>query len=375
MKFIETQAALGALASGVAGERLLAIDTEAAGYHRYHDRICLVQLSTRTDTFVIDTLAVRDLAPLADVLAAGDTEIVLHDAEYDLRLLARDFGLGVSSLFDTKVAAQFLGEPAIGLAGLVEKHLGVRLDKKHQRADWARRPLAADMLRYAAEDTRHLPGLRDRLRAALEAAGRLGWAEEEFELRAEVRWEAGNGDADAWLRMKNTRDLKPRELAALRELYAWRESVASERDVATFRVLSNEAIVAIARALPESPADLAAIREVAAPVASRHGRALLEAVERVRAMPADALPTRPRAARRPPPDPDFDALVERLKAVRDEAADALGLDRGFLMPRQQLEDVARLRPGTADALRAVPDLRDWQVEAVGAAILEALRKA
>src|SRR5690606_6938052 len=126
-------------------------------------------LATRTATYVVDTLAVTDLTPLAGVFAAPDLEVVFHDADYDLRILYRDFGLRVRGLFDTKLAAQFLGEPAIGLASLTEKYLGIRLEKKHQRADWAQRPLPDYLLEYAAEDTRHLPALRDRLKAELEA--------------------------------------------------------------------------------------------------------------------------------------------------------------------------------------------------------------
>ena len=194
MEFIRQDERLEALAVQLSGAGLLAIDTEAAGYHRYHDRICLLQVSTRTDTWVIDTLAVSDIAPLTPLLASDAVEVVLHDADYDLRLLARDYGVRVTHLFDTKLAAQLLGEPQIGLASLLEKHLGVKLDKKHQRADWAQRPLPEDMIAYAAEDTKHLAALRDVLRRALERANRMHWAEEEFELRVHVDAAAAIGD-------------------------------------------------------------------------------------------------------------------------------------------------------------------------------------
>jgi ribonuclease D len=183
MELIQSEQGLQEVAEAVAEVRLFAADTEAAGYHRYHDRICLLQISTRHDTFLVDTLAIRELTGLAELFASPDHEVILHDADYDLRLLARDYGVHVRGLFDTKIAAQLLGEPAIGLGALVEKYVGLKLDKKHQRADWAQRPLSASMLDYAAEDTRHLPELRDRLKAELEQAGRLHWAEEEFELR------------------------------------------------------------------------------------------------------------------------------------------------------------------------------------------------
>jgi len=370
MRFIETADQLEFAAAELNAESLVAADTEAAGYHRYYDRICVLQLSTRRETFVVDTLAV-DPGRLRELFRDAAREIVLHDADYDLRLLARDHDIGLGRLFDTKVAAQLLGEPAIGLAGLAEKHLGVRLDKKHQRADWAQRPLPRALLDYAAEDTRHLPELRDRLREELERLGRLTWAEEEFALRTSAPAQPADNGKDAFLRLRNIRDLGPRQLAALREVHAWRDRVARDRDVAPFRVVSNDALVGIARHMPASPAQLASADGVDA-AANRNARELVAAVQRARDLPESALPVRPRGPRRPPPDPTFDDLVDRLKAARDAVADLLGLDRGFLMPRQQLEDIARSRPTTARELLAVRDMRSWQVEALGDRLLGVL---
>jgi ribonuclease D len=367
MRFIETADQLESASAALSAESLIAADTEAAGYHRYDDRVCVVQLSTRRDTFVIDALAV-DPGRLHALFGDRTREIVLHDAEYDLRLLARDHGISVGHLFDTKVAAQLLGEPAIGLAGLAAKYLGVRMDKKHQRADWAQRPLPIELLEYAADDTRHLPELRDRLRAELDRLGRLAWAEEEFALRTATPFQPADNGRDAFLRLRNIRDLGPRQLAALREVHAWRDRVARERDVAPFRVVSNDALVGIARRMPDSPAELATADGVDA-AATRNARDLVAAVQRARALPDSALPVRPRGPRRPPPDPAFDHLVDRLKAARDAVADELGLDRGFLMPRQQLEDIARAMPRSSEELMAVQDIRNWQVEALGRRLL------
>jgi ribonuclease D len=369
MELVSDDPGLRRVEQALQGAELVALDTEAAGYHRYHDRVCLLQLSTRERTFVVDTLALRELDGLLPVLAADGVEVVVHDADYDLRLLARDFGLRVSHLFDTRIAAQFLGDTALGLGGLVEQYLGIRLEKKFQKADWARRPLPHDMLEYAAEDTRHLPALRDRLRAALIDRGRLGWAEEEFRLSERARWDASAPDPDAFMRLKGSRDLSPRELAVLRELHAWREDVARERDLATFRILGNEGLLNLARAAPRTRAELADVRGVPAGLVERRGADLLAAVRRGLDVPDAELPRRPRPPRRPPPDPDFEAMVERLRQVRDRAAERLGLDRGFLMPRAQLEAVARSAPTSGAQLLAVEDLRRWQVEALGDELL------
>lgn len=372
MDYIQKPSELEAVAEALDESALVAADTEAAGFHRYFDRVCLLQLSTRDATYVVDTLMLRELDSLSGAFADPATEIVFHDADYDLRLLHRDFGITVHGLFDTKIAAQFVGERGFGLAALVEKYLGVRLEKAYQRADWAKRPLPRPMLEYAALDTYHLPALRDRLREALDRTGRTAWAQEEFALVERVRWTPPAND-DAYLRIKGTRDLGPRQLAALRELYDWRDQRARSRDVATFRVLSNEAMVELARHMPKSIAELRTVPAQPRSLADRYGHEVIEALDRARRIPAHELPERPRGPRRPPPDPEFDALVDRLRGARDEAAEALDLERGFLMPRGQLEAVARARPSTLEELAEIKGVRRWQVEALGEALLEAIR--
>lgn len=374
MEYIDTATGFADMVARITGSALVAVDTEAAGYHRYKDTVCLMQISTRTDTFVVDALALRDLSTLAPVIQAPGTESLFHDADYDLRLLRRDFGLSIAQLFDTKIAAQFLGEPAIGLGALAEKHLGIVMEKKHQRADWAQRPLTKDMIEYAAEDTRHLPDLRDKLKALLSTAGRLDWAREEFAIVQDTRWHEQAPESDAFLRVKGARDLTPRQLAILRELHAWRELAAEARDVATFRVVSNEAMLELARTTPASLGELGSIKGVGASLVERRGTEMLAAIARGQEAPDSELPTFPRAPRRPPPDANFDERLDRLRGARDAVADELGLDRGFLMPRAQLEAIARMKPKEIEELNQVPEIRRWQIEALGAKLIASLVK-
>ncbi|HUG40136.1 MAG TPA: ribonuclease D [Longimicrobiales bacterium] len=372
MRLIESMRELESLAGRLGRERLVAADTEAAGYHRYADRLCLLQLSTRDETWLVDTLAVGSLNPLADVFEDPAIETIFHDADYDLRLLDRDFDVHVGGLFDTKIAARFAGERAFGLSSLLDGKLGVRLEKKFQRADWAKRPLSPEMLEYAAMDTRYLPELRDRLKDRLEEMGRLAWAEEEFRISERTAWEPSADDEAVYMKLKGARDLDRRGLAALRELHAWREELARERDVASFRVLNNEPLLEMATRLPASERELAAVPGLSDGNVRRYGRALLEALDRARAVPESELPSWPRGPRRPPRDPDVDAWVERLRQARDAAADRLDLERGFLMPRAQLEELARRQPADRRALAEVPGVRNWQVEAIGDALLDVL---
>src|SRR5215207_5789408 len=229
---IESQTDLEALFARLRSAPLLAVDTEAASFHRFIDRVYLLQISSRDETAVVDPLAVESLAPLSLVLADPEVEIVFHDADYDLRLLDREYGFRATGVFDTRIAAQLLNEPGVGLAALLEKYMGVQLDERFQRADWSARPLSAEMLEYAAADTRHLPGLRDRLRARLEELDRLHWAEEEFQILSEAARLVAEPDEPGYLRMKGAKALKGRSLAVLRELFQWREELARRTDKA-----------------------------------------------------------------------------------------------------------------------------------------------
>src|SRR3954471_23710659 len=195
----------------------LALDTEGASFHRFLDRIYLLQLSTRERSAIIDPLPIGAPKQLGDLLQDKSVEVVFHDADYDLRLLHQDYGWHIRNIFDTRIAAQLLGIKAFGLAALLERYFGVKLDKKHQRADWSMRPLPQGMLDYAAQDTIHLLELRDLLKAELERTGRWDWAREEFALLEGTRWN-DDDSANAFMRMKGARDLSRRELAILREL-------------------------------------------------------------------------------------------------------------------------------------------------------------
>jgi ribonuclease D len=369
---IESQADLEKLFARLRSAPLLAVDTEAASFHRFNDRVYLLQISSRDETAIVDPLAVESLTPLAEVLADPAVEVVFHDADYDLRLIDREYGYRATSLFDTRIAAQLLNEPGVGLAALLEKYLGVRLDKRFQRADWSARPLSPPMLEYAASDTRHLPELRDILRAQLEARGRLSWAEEEFALLDETRWSPPDGEP-GYLRLKGAKALKGRELAILRELFGWREGVAQQSDRATFRILNNEPMLTMARQPPVDLAALKTIPGIGGDQAERRGREILAAVRRGLELPDRDLPRIERLPRKPF-DQAFEARLERLKAVRNRLAVELDLAPGVLCPNGTLEAVARTNPGTLEALAAIPELRRWQFREIGEQLLAAVKE-
>jgi ribonuclease D len=348
----------------------LALDTEGASFHRFLDRIYLLQISTRDRSAIIDPLPIGSPARLGLLLQSNGVEVVFHDADYDLRLLHQDYGWHVTNIFDTRIASQLLGIKSFGLAALLEQYFDVKLDKKHQRADWSMRPLTPDMLEYAAQDTRYLLQLKDHLKTELGRRGRLHWAQEEFARLEGTRWEAEES-MEGFLRLKGARDLSRRELAVLREVANWRDVVAAELDRATFRVMGNEALFELARRTPRSVSELAAIKGMPKGMIDRAGSNIVAAVRRGMEVPEAELPKFPKGQRWNK-DRDFDDKVARLKAVRDAAATRLELDPGVLCSRERLENVARSGAKTIEELAAVPDLRRWQIEEMGDGFIAAL---
>ncbi len=322
----------------------------------------------------MDPLAVTDLGALGGLLQDRDVEVIFHDADYDLRILNRDYGFTATNLFDTRIAAQLLNEPGIGLAALLEKYFRVTLDKKFQRADWSLRPLAPGMLEYAAGDTRYLAPLRDILKEQLVALDRWHWAEEEFELLEQTRWGPSGLAEEAYLRIKGAKILRGHQLAVLRELYAWREAAASQLDRAPFRVLMNESMVAIAKAMPPDEAALKDLKALSPDQLRRRGPELLEAVARGARAAAESIPVFERT-RRAPPDPAYEARLERLKAVRNAAAERIPLAPGVLCANGILEAIARMEPATVEALARVEGMRRWQRQVLGEELVEASLKS
>ena len=226
---------------------LVALDLESNGFHRYPERICLVQLAVSDQVYLIDPLAVDDLEPLGELLASSTVQKVFHAADYDIRSLDRDWSFSISSLFDTSIAAAFIGNSRLGLDSLLKEHLDVEIpkSKRLQRADWTVRPLTAALQAYAAEDVRHLERLANSLKRKLADLGRTEWVREECERLALVRFSPQDSDV-AFLSVKGSQNLDGRGLAVLRSLYTFREREARRRDRPPFKIFSNAGMLALA---------------------------------------------------------------------------------------------------------------------------------
>jgi len=369
-RYIDTPEALAETSALLDGIPRIALDCEAAGFHRYSDRLCLVQLSTPDSTFLLDPLALDLSEPLRPILENPDVQVVMHGSDYDVRLLDRDLDIRLQGLFDTQAAASILGESSIGLSALLEKHLGIKLSKTHQRADWAQRPLTDGMLDYAAADTGHLMALADILLQQLEEKGRVEWAQEECHFLEAIRWEEDEGDTI--IKVKGAKDLTAREVTALREALHWRNEIAEARDRAPFRVAGDPVLLSVVVERPQSLDHLAAIKGISPRLAQQDGSDLLARLGKVDNLPEDELIPYPRFRGNGPgrPTPEEEALADRIRKLRTGKAEEIGVDRGELLSNSQIMEIVRETPGSIEELVGLPGLRRWQAGLIGLEILK-----
>jgi ribonuclease D len=357
--WIDTEVELGKAVKRLSRLPALGIDTEADSFYHYFHKCCLIQISGGEIGYLIDPLRLKKLDPVGDLLSAPEIVKVLHAAEQDILYLKRDYGFTLSPLFDTMITAQLLGKPSVGLAGLLSSHFGVRMDKGCQRDDWSRRPLTDRQKSYAAEDVRHLPRLREVLQEDLELHGRMEWALEEFRLAVDRTWEPRVFNPEEFWGIKGARDLTPRQAAILRALYVMRDTRAQEGDLPPFRIVSDHALLALAKRSPRRLADMEGIKGLTPLVRRRLGSLIMSAVREGRAIPEEELPTPPRGRRRRRSSLS-PARLERLRAWRKKKAVELGLDPGVLFPQATLEALASAGPSALQGENSIPGLRAWR---------------
>ncbi len=365
--WIRTPEALTQLAESLAGSRAIALDSESDSLFHHVEKVCLVQIATEDGVcHLVDTLVVRDLSPLAPIMADPGILKVLHGADYDVTTLKRDFAFGFASLFDTMIAARLLGRAELGLAAVARDQLGVALSKDNQKDDWSRRPLTPQQEAYAAADVAHLVALQRRLADQLEALGRLAWLREECDAVAALAPAARRHDPEAYLSIKGAKRLPPRALAALRELVAWRERRARETDLPPFKILGNDVLLRLAE-LPKDASDLGSL----SPRLRSRESEIREALARAHALDEGQLPVVPRSVRPILPDRTL-RRIARLKAWRTVKAAELKLDPSVVLPQRLIDKLADAGPCDGDGLDAIEGLRRWRVQAFGREILAAL---
>jgi ribonuclease D len=365
---VETPVEFQKMLSRLAENSRIAVDTESNSLHAYQERVCLIQLSTPSDDYLLDPLQLRSLEPIAEIFNSPKVQKVLHGAEYDLLCLWRDFGFRVKNLFDTRVAVRTLGWQKTGLGDILAKEFGVRLNKRFQRADWGKRPLPEELLNYARLDTHYLLDLHERLETELIEAGRLQEASEICELFTDSALQVDNStdQAGGFWRISQVNKLKPRQVAVLRELYHFRETQAEQRDCPPFRILKDEVLIHIAVHQPEVESELVEISGLPKHKRSQYGKQLLQAVQRGKSA------TVPRKRRSAPHDRSVTARFHALKRWRREEGLRRNVESDLILPRTMLWEIAQDPPEDMESLRKHMGPLTWRLEQYGLKILELL---
>ncbi|MCE1251945.1 MAG: HRDC domain-containing protein [Anaerolineae bacterium] len=366
--WVQDSAGLKQLAGLLANCRQLAIDTESNGLFAYREQVCLVQISDGINDYLIDSLVLKDLSPLAPIFANPAIEKIFHACEYDILCLKRDFGFTFNNIFDTMVASRILGFKAVGLGGVLEEVFGLKIDKRFQQANWGQRPLIKAMIEYARLDVHYLIPLRERLKQRLEDQGRWLLAQEDFErlTHVEAKKEAFNSADSTW-RVAGQHELDPYQAAVLRELIDYREKYAHKHNLPNHKVLGNALLVEISLALPHSLEDLVEHCDISMSLVDRHGQALVNAVEK--GLIAEPL----RRPCRPKPSQNYLDRLDTLRAWRKNTAQNLNVESDVVLPRDLMENIAARNPADRSSLQEIMREIPWRFENYGDSILNKLQ--
>ncbi|MBI4432664.1 MAG: HRDC domain-containing protein [Candidatus Omnitrophica bacterium] len=348
-----------------------AVDTEADSLHHYLEKLCLLQVSVASQDFVIDPLAGFDLRPIVEALAAKP--LLLHGADFDIRILNRFYGFVPREIFDTMLAAQILGYPKQGLADLALQHCEVSLSKKSQKADWSKRPLEQTLLEYAAGDTHYLKTIRDIMEKELREKGRLEWHRQNCAklIQSITQKTPDERPKESW-RVKGSNILRGKTLALFKALWEWREGEAKRRDRPSFKVLHNETLLDIAKWAEKHPnADAADMDGAPRNVRGEYREALNRILRQTGSLPVPEAFSHKPGPRKKWGD-DEEKLMGQLKTERLTLSNELQIHPSLLATNAELEAIILTKP-TDKASLASAGLLPWQIDTFGDRILKILQ--
>lgn len=330
--YLSTSEELAAFCDRASTCKVLAIDTEFLREKTYYPKLCLVQVAAGDDIVAVDPLRVRDLSPLAALLEAPDVTKVFHACSQDLEVLLDGMGVVCAPVFDTQLAAAFLGmRQQVSYGSLVEAYCGVHLPKAESLTDWSRRPLDPEQLAYAEDDVRYLPGIYERMLSELTRRDRLSWVGPEMAELCDVS-RVRRDPSEAYLRLRRSGSLTRRQLALAREVCAWRERAAAERDVPRKWVLSDEVVVEVCKRAPASLERLRRVRGTEQ-LSERDARGVLAAVERGRSCPPEECP---RVVKHLRPSPETEGVIDLMYAVLRLISERSGVATQLIATRDDL---------------------------------------
>ena len=366
IQYVDNLSALEAMIGRMDGTDTVFFDLEADSMHHFFAKICLVQILVGDQCFLVDPLSGIPMEPFLDKLAGKN--MILHGADYDLRMLYQKYGFRPQRIFDTMLAAQLLGKPGFGLAALVQSYFNITLKKDQQKSDWSMRPLPAGRLQYGAQDTFFLPGLYQALTRELEDKQRLPWHEECCLELVKATARSKEVDLENTWRIDGSARLYPRQLAVLQSLWRFRDDVAKSLDLPSYRVLPSDILMRFALAVPSEgkPDQLPTLPSRLNP---KTKTGFLEALEFALDLPPEAWPQPLRIPRKTAPSPNSQVLAH-LREVRDKIAKQLALDPSLLATKSTLTNVALTGCNSRPKMSAAAKWMKWQEDLLLEAWLE-----
>jgi len=356
--WVSDQSSLNRLIQDLSLQTQVAVDTESNSLHAYREQVCLIQFSTQKKDYVLDPLALDDLSSLSPLFSNPKIEKIFHAAEYDLICLKRDFGFEFVNLFDTMQAARILGYKFVGLENILSEKFGVKVDKRHQKANWAARPLSPEQLDYARMDTHYLIELRNLLEAELHEQERWEYALDDFKLVCSVDAPKEKLNGSSWKRFSTRKDITHRELTILSELCMCRDAIAESMDRPSFKVIADNMLLDIAKNIPEKDVDLAGIG-LSPKQIHLWGDQVLAATKRGASAPL---------VKREQVERPKDAVLKRmdkLKTWRKKVAEEMKVDSDIILPKKFLGLLAEEPPKNLDDLKFAMSSSPYRYEKYG----------
>lgn len=371
--FIESETQLQHTCSTLEKEKNIGVDLEADSMHCFKEKICLIQIATDREAYLIDPFVVKDISAFVRILENKKITKIFHGADFDIRSLDRDYHARVNNLFDTEIACRFLGVKERGLGALLKDHFNVNANKKFQKVDWSQRPLKKDMIEYSVGDVAYLTKLHEILTGQLLKKGRLSWAKEEFEFQEQVRYE-NNHKRPLFKKFKGAGRLNNRSLAVLENLLELRLNLAEQKDRPLFKIISNKALLTLANEMPGTVEEMLKIRAMGPRQARMYGNLCLKSILNAVNLPHKDLPSYPKT-KRPKKDATVIARVKKLKKKREFLCVAFNMEPGVLLNNTLITSISVHCPETIEELTGIEGIRKWQVEIMGQEILSCLGNA
>lgn len=366
-KFIESETELKNICKDLLKEKVIGVDLEADSMYCFKEKICLIQIATGHQAFLIDPFDLKEISPFLKVLEDSAVVKVFHGADFDIRSLDRDYQTRVNNLFDTEIACRFLGIKERGLGALLKRNFNIDSDKKYQKADWSKRPFKKEMIQYSVMDVAYLTKLYEIINQKLMNENRLSWAKEEFEIEERVRYES-NHSLPLFQKFKGAGKMDNRTLAVLENLLHLRVQIAKKKDQPLFKIMSNASLTALSENKPVTIEQVTKTKVLSSRQLSMYADECAKAVAKAMEIKDEKLPTYPRT-KRPKRDLKAEKRIRQLKTVRERLSNSMGIEPGFLLNNALISAIALQKPENAVQLIDIKNIRQWQVENIGDEII------